>query len=111
MNLYKFELTVNGYLLRVHFSASEESGLKWCKRIGTEFQNNVANLEIKVDIHKSRNKSMHGIITENRICMIGHSGKSRLRRKIKRLNHLLLCKGKLKSLRFSSYRLTGWRAF
>lgn len=31
MNLYKFELTVNGYLLRVHFSASEESGLKWCK--------------------------------------------------------------------------------
>ncbi|MEC0128239.1 hypothetical protein [Paenibacillus pabuli] len=52
MNLYKFELTVNGFLLRVHFSASEESGLKWCKRIASEFQSNVANLEIKVDIHK-----------------------------------------------------------
>ncbi|MEO2213121.1 hypothetical protein MHB71_09855 [Paenibacillus sp. FSL H7-0940] len=54
MNLYKFELTVNGYLLRVHFSASEESGLKWCKRVASEFQNNVANLEIKVDIHKKQ---------------------------------------------------------
>lgn len=52
MNLYKFELTVNGFLLRVHFSATEESGLKWCKRVASEFQRNVANLEIKVAIHK-----------------------------------------------------------
>ncbi|WP_339272932.1 hypothetical protein MKY59_18255 [Paenibacillus sp. FSL W8-0426] len=52
MNLYKFELTVNGFPLRVHFSATEESGLRWCKRTASDFQRNVANLEIKVSVHK-----------------------------------------------------------
>ncbi|MDR6726173.1 hypothetical protein J2W91_004679 [Paenibacillus amylolyticus] len=56
MNLYKFELTVNGFTLRVHFSPTEESGLKWCKRIASQFQKNVANLEIKVTIHKKENQ-------------------------------------------------------
>ena len=56
MNLYKFELTVNGFLLRVHFSASEQSGLKWCKRIASCFQRSIANLEVKVVIHKKEDQ-------------------------------------------------------
>lgn len=52
MNLYKFEITVNGFLLRTHFSSSEESGLSWCKRYASKFQKEVANLEIKVAISK-----------------------------------------------------------
>ncbi|MGP3787136.1 MULTISPECIES: hypothetical protein [unclassified Paenibacillus] len=52
MNLYKFEITVNGFLLRTHFSSSEGSGLAWCKKYASKFQKEVANLEIKVAIHK-----------------------------------------------------------
>lgn len=54
MNLYKFEITVNGFLLKTHFSSSEQSGLLWCKKYASKFQREVTNLEIKVAIYKKR---------------------------------------------------------
>lgn len=52
MNLCKFEIVINGFLLRTYFSEHEENGLKWCKRYASNFQKRVANLEIKVLIYK-----------------------------------------------------------
>ncbi|NUU74330.1 hypothetical protein [Paenibacillus xylanilyticus] len=52
MNLYKFEISVNGFLLKMHFCANEESGLKYTKNYISKFQKEVANLEMRVNIYK-----------------------------------------------------------
>ncbi|MEO2255437.1 hypothetical protein ABGV43_00485 [Paenibacillus amylolyticus] len=52
MNLYKFEISVNGFLLKVHFCANEESGINYIKNYISKFQKEVANLEMKVNIYK-----------------------------------------------------------
>ncbi|AWP25413.1 hypothetical protein B9D94_01605 [Paenibacillus sp. Cedars] len=52
MGMCKFEMTVNGFLLRTYFSETEESGLKWCKRYASQFQKKVINSEVKVLIYK-----------------------------------------------------------
>lgn len=57
MSKYKFEITINGFILRTYHSESEESGLKWCKKYASQFQKKVANLEIKLVIYKKEKQS------------------------------------------------------
>ncbi|MBT2765048.1 hypothetical protein [Paenibacillus sp. ISL-20] len=52
MNHYKFEISTNGFLLKVHFCANEQSGLNYTKNYISKFQKEVANLEIKVNIYR-----------------------------------------------------------
>ncbi|OAB42498.1 hypothetical protein PGLA_12605 [Paenibacillus glacialis] len=52
MNLYKFEIGVNGFLLKVHFCATEQSGVNYTKAYIYKFQKEVANLELEVNIYK-----------------------------------------------------------
>lgn len=54
----KFEITVNGFLLRTYFSEVEENGIKWCRTYCSQFQKKVANVEMKLLIY-SRPKQNH----------------------------------------------------
>jgi len=56
MNRYKFEITVNGFLLRTYFSDTEANGLKWCRAYCSEFQRKVANIEMKVLVYSREKK-------------------------------------------------------
>lgn len=57
MNNYKFEISVNDFLLKVHFCATEQSGLNYTKNYISRFQREVANLEMKVEIYKRDQKN------------------------------------------------------
>lgn len=50
MSRYKFEIIVNGMLLKTVHNPKEELGLRHCKRFVKEFQTKVANLEVKIKI-------------------------------------------------------------
>ncbi|WHX35254.1 hypothetical protein QNH38_22365 [Paenibacillus polymyxa] len=52
MNIYRFEIYANGFLLKVIHNDKEENGLRLCKRYITQFQKQVANIEIKIRINK-----------------------------------------------------------
>lgn len=64
MHRYRFEISVNGFLLKNHFTATEKSGLDWCKRYMSKFQRQVANLPMKIAIYdrgkKANNWEYHG---------------------------------------------------
>ncbi|MDH2334308.1 hypothetical protein [Paenibacillus polymyxa] len=52
MNIYRFEIYANGFLLKVILNDKEENGLKLCKKYISQFQRQVANIEIKIRINK-----------------------------------------------------------
>ncbi|MEK5089698.1 hypothetical protein MKY98_22825 [Paenibacillus sp. FSL M8-0228] len=52
MNIYRFEIYANGFLLKVILNDKEENGLRLCKRYISQFQRQVANIEIKIRINK-----------------------------------------------------------
>lgn len=52
MNIYRFEISSNDFLLKVIFRDNEEAGLKACKQYITQFQKKVANVKVKIRIYK-----------------------------------------------------------
>lgn len=52
MNIYRFEISVNGFLLKVILNDKEDNGLKKCKEYISQFQRKVANVKVKIRILK-----------------------------------------------------------
>jgi hypothetical protein len=56
MNRYRFEISSNGFILHIRFSGTEEAGLDRCKRYMSDFQKQVANVQMKVRIFEREKK-------------------------------------------------------
>jgi hypothetical protein len=50
MGRYRFEISVNDFLIKTHYTEHEKSGLDWCKRYMSRFQSKVANVKMKVAV-------------------------------------------------------------